>query len=665
MRKRVPLTGLIFVALCWAAAALAQPVAELHGPLAATQLQGHIMALRDPSRNLSLDDVSAPERADDWQAVSGPSADFGYTKDAIWLRVLLRNENAAVPEWRLHVRENFFQGFRVYLAGAQGTQVLEELHPTSPFSDREIAYPELVVPLPLPFGEPVAVYIRYWSGGSSEAAFAIRTPESFAVLAEHKTAKNFIYYGMMLFLVLAATAAFAVTRQFIFAAYAGYATCGLLFIMHADGNTFRYLWPNAPLFNGYASVLLGSGIILFGGNFARHFLQTFLYHPMLERIILTMMGVTLLVVGATLFADTQTVKKLLVLLSLISMLLYFASGLAVARTRFAEVRFYVLAWGGAVVSAGIMTARHWLGIEISEEVQFDSIRVVLVLDAALMGFAILDRFNQMKRNREEALEMSLSEARRSLSLSGRLQELEQRYALAVELTRSKERKLADAVHDLRQPIHALRLNVQALLPGEDAARTKPRPVDIEETFDYLEALVNRELASASGPGGVDVYLDNDAATDTNGHPAENVRLDQVLDALRDMFAAEARDKGLDLRVVDSTAQTALPPLALMRLATNLVSNAIKYTATGTVLVGLRRSGDSHRLEVHDTGPGLTEVDLQTALGRNIRLAGAETAQGSGLGLSIVAGIAREYGLTFGLLPRRGGTSVYVNLPPAT
>ena len=661
MRKFVPLMGLIYLAFLSAATALAQPVVELHGPMEADQLQGYVAALRDPTRNLTLEDVKSAEAEAQWQRVDAPSADFGYTKDVIWLRVELKNEYPAVSEWRLHVRENFFQGFAVYLDSPEGTELLEELTPSSPFSDRDIAYPELVVPVPLPPGTAATVFIRYWSGGSSEVSLAIRTPESFALLAERKTAKNFIYYGMMLFLVLVSTAAFAGTRQFIFAAYASYAICGLLYIMHADGNTFRYLWPNAPLFNGYASVLLGSGIILFGGNFARHFLQTYLFHPVLEKTLLTMMGATLVAVAATLVVDTQVIKKLLVLMSLISMLLYFVCGLVVARTRFTEVRFYVLAWGGAVVSAGIMTARHWLGVEISEEVQFDSIRVVLVLDAALMGFAILDRFNQMKRNREEALQMSLSEARRNLSLSGRLQDLEQRYALAVELTRSKERKLADAVHDLRQPLHALRLNVRNLVRDGDAASADRRPADIEETFSYLEALVNRELASASGPGGVEVYLEDGGEDAPEG---ENVRLDQVLDALRDMFAEEARSKGLDLRIVNSTAQTSLPPLAVMRLATNLVSNAIKYTQSGKILVGLRNRPGGPRLEVHDTGAGLSESDLQTALGRNVRLDGAEMADGSGLGLSIVGGIVKDHKLDFGLLPRSGGTSLYVALPPA-
>ncbi|MEL7153171.1 MAG: sensor histidine kinase, partial [Pseudomonadota bacterium] len=581
------------------------------------------------------------------------SADFGYTKGTIWLRMNVLNLTEASTDWRMHFRENFFPFIRVYVATDGGTPVLIEAHDQDmPFTGRKLSYPDVMVPLVLPLGERSTIYVAYQSGGASQTSFALRTAESFATHATTRTAKNFIYYGMMLFLMIAATVAFLATRLGVFAAYAAFALSGVMFLMHADGNAFRYLWPNWPHFNAFASILTGWGVIVSGSNFARHFLQTRKFHRVFDVLLLGAMILATGMVLSTVIVDTQWVKKYLVLLAFLSIVLFTLSGLNAARTRFREVRFYVLAWSGAVISSAIMTARHWLGIDISEEFQFDSMRIVTVFDAAFMGLAILDRFNQLKHARQQALESSLSAAQQSLELSRRLRELEERVEVAQDLAETRGQRLSDTAHDLRQPLHALRLNVQALVNNPTGSSVKA--TDIEETFTFLETLVASELNAQSTVV--------EAAAPTRDRV--DTELGQVLGRINDMFGPDARAKGLELSVVPSGARFAVPALDLMRIAGNLVSNAIKYTETGKVLVGVRRVDGMPRLEIHDTGSGMTETDFQQALQRGARLEnGVDLAEGHGLGLSIVSKLAAEHGLEVQLIPRNGGgTSIGVHLP---
>jgi len=161
---------------------------------------------------------------------------------------------------------------------------------------------------------------------------------------------------MMLFLVLSAALACAITRRGVLAAYSAYALSGLLFLMHADGNAVQYLWPEFPVFNACASVLVGARSILFGASFARQFLQTAINHPVIDKLLLALMVLTIGMVAATSVIDARPVKKALVLLAPISILLFTFAGLNAARTRFREVRLYILAWGGAVVSSAITTS---------------------------------------------------------------------------------------------------------------------------------------------------------------------------------------------------------------------------------------------------------------------------------------------------------------------
>lgn len=602
---------------------------------------GHISALRDPGGQLTLSEARA---APDWVPIARRSVDFGYTTETIWLRVGLRN-TAQAEAWRLRLRENFFQEFAAWLERGSGApELLIRQDTTTGFASRPEQWPELVVPFTLAPGAEAALWLRYRSGGSSEVEMLLYDAAGFAAWSDRRTARDFVFYGILLCLILTGLVVWVATRRGIFAVYAAYAASGLLFVMHGDGNTFRYLWPDAPGFNAFASIPLGGAIIVTGALFARQFLQTALYHPVFDALLRADIALGLGLVAASAVTDTQTIKKVLVLSAFLSLVLFTLAGLNAARTRFREVRFYVLAWSGAVVSSAIMTGRHWLGIEMSEEVQFGSMRVVLVTDAALMGLAILDRLTQMRQSRAAAMEVSLANAQRNLALSRRLSELEARYELAEERAASRARQVADVIHDLRQPLHALRLDVRRMIAEEGAASVS----EVESAFAYLERLVEEELRAPP---------DRETA-------AEMVEMTEVFSALSQMFAAEADAKGLELRLVLGRAALDLPPLAVMRMAANLVGNAVRYTERGRVLVGMRRRpGGALRIEVHDTGPGLDGAAFAAACARHVRLDAATGTEGSGLGLAIVAQAAAEHGLELALLAERAtGTSIGVTIP---
>jgi len=106
---------------------------------------------------------------------------------------------------RVHFRENFMQEFAVFAIHADGTlETLYELGRDSPFSARAILYPEMIAPLRLIPGGEATVMIRYRSDGASHLAFAVETLESFAEITTVRTAKGYIFYGMVLLLIAVA-----------------------------------------------------------------------------------------------------------------------------------------------------------------------------------------------------------------------------------------------------------------------------------------------------------------------------------------------------------------------------------------------------------------------------------------------------------------------------
>lgn len=283
-------------------------------------------------------------------------------------------------------------------------------------------------------------------------------------------------------------------------------------------------------------------------------------------------------------------------------------------------------------------------------------RLVLVGDAAMMGLAVLDSVAQIRRTQQEALEHSLQEAQRNLDLTRRLSDLERNYALVTTLAKANQRRLADTAHDLRQPLNALRLNLRRLTETPAKPREmRPLVQEFEESIRYLENLVTSELSLRGA--------DAERALQQQAAGPACYGVDDVLVPVVQMLAPTAAAKGLRLRHVRSSAQTVLPQIALMRIASNLLDNAIKYTPQGSVLIGLRHSGGGLRLEVHDTGPGIAPDAFEQARARAVRLVGPEEAEGTGLGLAIVDDLVARHGLTISLCPgRRGGTGLRVTLP---
>jgi CheY-like chemotaxis protein len=117
---------------------------------------------------------------------------------------------------------------------------------------------------------------------------------------------------------------------------------------------------------------------------------------------------------------------------------------------------------------------------------------------------------------------------------------------------------------------------------------------------------------------------------------------QLMKNVETTFAESAREKGLKLRIVPCGLWVRSDYVLLSRIISNLVANAIRYTATGKVLVGCRRRGGEVRIEVWDTGRGIPRDQLQNVFTEFFRIGGSENEQqnGLGLGLAIVDRLGR-------------------------
>jgi signal transduction histidine kinase len=215
----------------------------------------------------------------------------------------------------------------------------------------------------------------------------------------------------------------------------------------------------------------------------------------------------------------------------------------------------------------------------------------------------------------------------NVELVGHLQEERDRAQAA---DRAKTRFLAAASHDLRQPIHALSLLIATLaVLGQRGAVQSSDARDLagkaKSIVGNLSALLNGLLDISRLDAGVVTVA------------KETVNLSQLFYHLSNEFAAAAKDRGLDWRVVESRLQVDSDPMMLKRILGNLLSNAFRYTGSGGVLLGCRRRGAAVEIQIWDTGPGIPADQQAMVFEEFVQLQNParDRAQGLGLGLAIV------------------------------
>ena len=206
---------------------------------------------------------------------------------------------------------------------------------------------------------------------------------------------------------------------------------------------------------------------------------------------------------------------------------------------------------------------------------------------------------------------------------------------------AKSRFLAAIGHDLLQPLHAAHLFADALQQrGDGEQRELARQIGgaLDSTTDLLGTLLDMSRLEAGG-----------LVPELRDFP-----LAEVLDPLVAQFDVLARERGLRLRHVPTRAWVRSDPQLLRRVLQNFLANAVRYTANGSVLLGVRRDGDAVRIEVHDTGPGIEPARFD-AIFEEFRRGEDAPGQGLGLGLAIARRIAVLLGSVVDLhsTPKRG------------
>lgn len=324
--------------------------------------------------------------------------------------------------------------------------------------------------------------------------------------------------------------------------------------------------------------------------------------------------------------------------------------------------------------------------EIEERNAQDALRYMLKSyvpnlspDGETVGMFVLIRDITERRRTNEALQEAYQHMElRVQERTSELQDLNDQLLLEIDERRDAEARLREATkeaeqanlsktkflaavsHDLLQPLNAARLFTGALAEQPIQAQAAGLVRSVCHSLEDLESLITTLVDISKLDAGV-VKPD-----------ITSFQISDLLDNLANEYSQVARAEGVELRFVASHVVVQSDTQLLSRILRNFLSNALRYTDQGSILLGCRRRADCLELEVADTGIGIAQAQLGEIFQEFKRLGPSNGRQdsGLGLGLAIVDKISRVLGHPVSVRSQEGKGSVfsvqvpYGNLQPS-
>jgi signal transduction histidine kinase len=298
----------------------------------------------------------------------------------------------------------------------------------------------------------------------------------------------------------------------------------------------------------------------------------------------------------------------------------------------------------------------WAGAIMSSDALYAPLRRAAV-DTALLALIagaiiLVSTLYLMRRGEEEA---KRAEAARAADLERSVHITSSALQAAEVASAEKSYFLAAVSHDLRQPLQVVQSAVRLLSREVGGSSTR--------FLHHIEAAVHSSSSLLNAL--LDITRIESGAIRPN---LQVVNLAAVLSTAANEVRADAQAKGLDLRTVLSNRAVRTDPVLLASILRNFLTNAVRYTRKGKVLIGCRRRGSDVRIEVWDTGIGIPESERANIFHAFRQIANDERDRhkGYGLGLAVVMKLAALLDHPIGVRSTPGRGSVFwIDVPSTT
>ncbi len=608
--------------------------------------------LQDESHLLQIEDILTVP-AGRFEQNRRDIINLGLRGPTIWLRLNLHNEGTRPGDWILSLNRALLDVVDIYEVLPDETRLLLTSSNQESIRDSYSAYDTLAVPIALTPGQAATIYVRYLPPNWSGMPISIQTVKSFDW---RQRLELIVYFGMLVAIfasIFYTTIPFVFIGRETFYVYAGAQVALFLLYTHLEGITTIYVFPDHPELGHDLAPLFGLLFNTLIMQFARKFFATDERLPRLDvyfRVLVWLLSLSIFLIALSALVPMVPRKAVSAFGLALPILVWINLPiLAVYGTFRWSINFWPLmfAWlGMAMFTIGAQLV--WFGIVTQLPFGTNIYAVVAGVEAFSLSTAMMLRVREIQQNRLVA-EKRLSESlARELDETNRRIEAMEGRAIAMQESVEKGRLLLTAGHDSRQLISALRNYAAGLkMINADNEPLKEVGSRIEEITEHLDAVLTTAI-EGSYDGADDLAL-----------AIDYFPVHSLFETLRLIHEAPARSKALRLQFRGTDIRVASDRVLLTRILGNFVSNAIKYSNGGRILVAARPRDGHLSLEVWDTGAGMDQEQLNLLLATdagNRRFQSSQTGEGAGIG--IAQRLAKRLGAEITANTRRDAGSVF-------
>jgi len=395
--------------------------------------------LEDPGHRLGIADIAEialqPSRLERFQPLADGEANWGYSGSVFWLALPLAASPGARSDWLLEVGFSSLDRVELYVPRQGGGFDMQTAGDLQPFAERPFPHRNLVFPVHIPPNTSETLFLRVESQGSMTVPVKLWQHDALHRQDQAGYAVLSLYFGSLLALGLYNLLLYLSTREKVFIAYVAFVAAMAVSQASLCGLGNQFLWPSWPAWGDAAFAAGTAATGFFGALFSRLFLTTKAHFPRIDRLLLLMAAVFAFATLSPAFISYRFAAMLTTIAGFVFATLATCSGFYCMRRGHPGARLFLIAWLLLLAGVVLLALRNFSLIP-TNNLTLHGMQIGSALEMLLLSFALADRLNIMRREKELAQEEALAAKQQMVEALRRSeQELEQKVA---ERTRSIE-----------------------------------------------------------------------------------------------------------------------------------------------------------------------------------------------------------------------------------
>lgn len=343
---------------------------------------------------------------------------FGYVNAVYWLRIRLHSQDRIGDSWLLEVSGlgRSIDQIDAWLPDASGALQHHRAGDALSFQERTVRHHAILFPLRLPDRQQSELYLRVETNGTLQIPLTLWTTRHYVENEHHDSMLEGIFYGVLLIMIFYNAFIYLTVRDNSYILYVAYLACVLMFAMSLRGVGLEYLWPQWPQWNNKSNLVFSELGVLFMLLFARSFLQTPQNTPLINYLIGALVLASIAAFPVVVLASHRVAAAVLSVQYVLTVVAVMVAASICLKRGFMAARYYLLAWLSVLLSILLWVLNsfnwihsYWVGTYIFQ--------LGTSIQALLFSFALADRINLMRAERESAFNLQMAHSRRLMSMT--------------------------------------------------------------------------------------------------------------------------------------------------------------------------------------------------------------------------------------------------------